>query len=74
MWRYRNQLQVEGDNFARKYALKSTRRSKEFDPDRDKFLPIVNNQKLVLLELDASKPSDSQLRQQGFKKDLSGFY
>jgi hypothetical protein len=64
----RNQLQVEGDNFARKYALKSTRRSKEFDPDRDKFLPIVNNQKLVLLELDASKPSVRNYDNKDLKK------
>lgn len=53
----RNQLQVEGDNFARKYALKSSRRNKDFDTDREKLLPILNNQKLVLLELDASRPS-----------------
>ena len=51
----RNQLQVEGDNFARKYALKSERRKKEFDSDREKLLPILNNQKLLLLELDASR-------------------
>lgn len=53
----RNQLQMEGDNFARKYALKSMRRTKEFDIDREKLLPILNNQKLVMLELDASRPS-----------------
>jgi len=53
----RNQLQIEGDNFARKYALKSARRSREFNTDREKLLPIINNQKLVILELDASKPS-----------------
>jgi len=51
----RNQLQVEGDNFARKYSLKSERRKKEFDSDREKLLPILNNQKLLLLELDASR-------------------
>jgi hypothetical protein len=53
----RNQLQVEGDNFARKYSLKSMRRTKEFEADREKLLPLINNQKLVMLELDASKPS-----------------
>lgn len=53
----RNQLQVEGDNFARKYALKSARRSREFDIDRDKMQPVLNNPKLLLLELDASKPA-----------------
>jgi hypothetical protein len=53
----RNQLQMEGDSFARKYSLKSMRRTKEFETDREKLLPIINNQKLVLLELDASRPS-----------------
>ncbi len=53
----RNQLQMEGDNFARKYSLKSMRRTKDFETDREKLLPIINNQKLVLLELDASRPS-----------------
>jgi hypothetical protein len=53
----RNQLQVEGDNFARKYGLKSARRTKDFEADREKLLPIINNQKLVMLELDASRPS-----------------
>jgi hypothetical protein len=52
-----NQLQAEGDNFARKYALKSARRTKDFESDREKLLPIINNQKLVMLELDASRPS-----------------
>lgn len=53
----RNQLQVEGDNFARKYALKSMRRGKDFETDREKLLPVINNPKLPQLELDASKPS-----------------
>ncbi len=53
----RNQLQVEGDNFARKYSLKSMRRTKEFESDREKMLPLINNQKLVMLELDAARPS-----------------
>ena len=51
----RNQLQTEGDSFARKYSLKSARRDKSFDSDRDKLQPLINNQKLVSLELDASK-------------------
>ena len=65
----RNQLQIEGDNFARKYALKSSRRQKEFDSDREKLLPIINNQKLVLLELDASKknkPADNKTLKKTF--------
>ena len=69
----RNQLQVEGDNFARKYALKSARRSKEFDTDRDKLLPIINNQKLVILELDASRSATSKLDNKEIKKTFPDF-
>jgi hypothetical protein len=69
----RNQLQVEGDNFARKYALKSARRSKEFDVDRDKMQPILNNQKLVLLELDASKPTIKNYNSKDLKKTFPDF-
>ncbi len=69
----RNQLQVEGDNFARKYALKSMRRLKEFDIDRDKMQPILNNQKLVLLELDASKPSIRNYSAKDLRKTFPDF-
>lgn len=69
----RNQLQVEGDNFARKYALKSMRRNKEFDTDRDKLLPIINNQKLVILELDASKPGYKNYDSKDLKKTFPDF-
>lgn len=69
----RNQLQVEGDNFARKYALKSIRRTKEFDIDRDKMQPILNNQKLVLLELDASKPAVRNYTVKDLKKTFPDF-
>jgi Putative Ig domain len=69
----RNQLQLEADNFARKYALKSSRRSKEFDPDRDKLLPIINNQKLVVLELDASKPGVKDYDNKELKKTFPDF-
>lgn len=69
----RNQLQLEADNFARKYALKSARRSKDFDPDRDKLLPILNNQKLVVLELDASKPGIINYDNKELKKTFPDF-
>lgn len=69
----RNQLQLEGDNFARKYALKSRRREKDFDTDRDKLLPILNNQKLVMLELDASKRTDQNVDNKGLKKTFPDF-
>lgn len=69
----RNQIQIAGDNFARKYALKSSRRNQEFDIDRDKLLPIINNQKLVILEIDASKPSRSDYSDKDLKKTFPDF-
>jgi hypothetical protein len=69
----KNQLQLEGDNFARKYALKSARRGKEFDADRDKLLLVSNNQKLVLLELDASRRSSQQINEKEIKKTFPDF-
>lgn len=65
----RNRVQSAGDEFARKYALKTARRSPEFEKDIDKLRTVMNDQKLVLLELDAytrnvnaSKVSDKQLK------------
>lgn len=53
----RNKIQALGDDFARKYSLKSSRRTQEFEKDIDKLRTAMNDQKLVLLELDAfSKP------------------
>jgi len=69
----RNQLQVEGDNFARKYALKSNRRNKEFDTDRDKLLPIINNQKLVILELSAARTATPKFDNKDMKKTFPDF-
>lgn len=69
----RNQLQLEGDSFAGKYSLKSARRDKAFDVDRDKLLPILNNQKLVNLELDASKPAYKKYSNAELKKTFADF-
>lgn len=69
----RNQLQVEGDNFARKYALKSSRRGKDFEIDRDKLQPVLNNQKLVFLELDAAKPLTRRYDSKDIKKTFPDF-
>ena len=68
-----NMAQLEGDNFARKYALKSARRNKEFDLDRDKLLPIINHQKLVLLELDASRITNKKPSTKELKKTFTDF-
>ncbi|MBS1682087.1 MAG: hypothetical protein JST48_10265 [Bacteroidetes bacterium] len=69
----RNQLQLEGDLFARKYALKSSRRDVEFDNARDKFLPIINSQKLPTLELDASRPLNVKYDAKEMKKTFADY-
>jgi hypothetical protein len=69
----KNQLQLEGDNFARKYSLKSARREKAFDADRDKLLPIINSQKLENLELTASKPAYPKYSNTEIKKTFVDF-
>jgi hypothetical protein len=69
----RNQLQLEGDNFARKYALKSARREKTFDVDRDKLLPIINNQKLEFLELSAEQTAQPKFDNKEIKKTFIDF-
>jgi hypothetical protein len=69
----RNQLQLEGDIFARKYALKANRRSIEFDNDRDKFLPLLNHQRLATLELDASKPLNTKYDAKEMKRTFADF-
>jgi hypothetical protein len=49
----RNKIQSAGDEFARKYALKSIRRNPEFDKDIEKLRAALNDPRIVLLELDA---------------------
>ena len=49
----RNKIQSAGDEFARKYALKSVRRNPEFDKDIEKLRASMSDPRIVLLELDA---------------------
>ncbi len=49
----RNKVQSAGDEFARKYALKSPRRNPEFDKDIEKLRATLSDPRIVLLELDA---------------------
>jgi hypothetical protein len=69
----KNQLQVEGDNFARKYSLKSARRTKDFEVDREKLVPIINHPKLFMLELDASLPSNPDYSNKEIKSTFADF-
>lgn len=49
----RNKVQSAGDEFARKYSLKSIRRNLEFDKDIEKLRATLSDPRIVLLELDA---------------------
>ncbi|MDO1445995.1 hypothetical protein Q0590_07010 [Rhodocytophaga aerolata] len=62
----RHEIQTKGDIFARKYALKSSRRRPEFIKDLDDFVAAMNLKGLVALELDAGwenkqKATDAQI-------------
>lgn len=58
----RNRIQSAGDEFSRKFALKSARRSAEFEKEIDKFRLAMNDQRLVLLELDAEEKGNRRAK------------
>jgi hypothetical protein len=63
----KNELQLKGDIFARKYTLKSQRRRPEFIKELDEFVALMNLKGLVALELNAgwqnkNKATDSQIQ------------
>lgn len=64
----RNRVQSHGDEFARKYALKSARRTYEFEKDIEKFRAVLNDQRIVLLELDAYSKNVSKVSDRDIKK------
>ncbi|MDH4089951.1 MAG: hypothetical protein OEV74_16595 [Cyclobacteriaceae bacterium] len=64
----RNKIQASGDEFARKYALKVPRRNTEFEKDIEKFRAVLNDQRIVLLELDAYSKDLSKVNDRDIKK------
>jgi hypothetical protein len=64
----RNRVQAAGDDFARKYALKSARRNIEFDKDIEKLRAVLNDQKIVLLELDSYSKNPSKIEDKDIRK------
>lgn len=64
----RNRVQAAGDEFARKYVLKSTRRNSEFDKDIEKLRATLNDQRIVLLELDSFSRNPSRIEDRELKK------
>ena len=62
-----------GDDFARKYALKSARRNLEFDKDIEKLRANLNDQRIVLLELDAYSKNAAKIDNKDIKKVFVDF-
>lgn len=69
----RNRVQAAGDEFAKKYAIKSTRRNAEFEKDIDKLRTAMNDQKLVLLEIDAYENNSKKVDDEAIKKTFLDF-
>ena len=69
----RNELQTKGDVFARKYALKSSRRRPEFIKDVDDFVAVMNLKGMVALELDASWKNKSKATDENIAKTFKDF-
>jgi len=69
----RNKAQSAGDEFARKYTQKSARRSPEFEKDIDKLRTVLNDQRIVLLELDAYKTNQPAYTNKDLKKAFADF-
>jgi len=64
----RNRTQAAGDEFARKFALKSGRRNQEFEKEIEKLRLVINDQRIVLLELDAYKKSQKMVDNREIKR------
>jgi len=56
------------DEFARKFALKSARRTYEFEKEIEKFRTVLNDQRIVLLELDAYSKNTAKVSDRDIKK------
>lgn len=69
----RNRVQSFGDEFARKYAFKSARRTADFDKDIDKLRTALNDQRIVLLEMDAYKKDPPKPDAKNIKKIFPDF-
>jgi hypothetical protein len=69
----RNKVQSQGDEFAKKYALKSARRNTEFEKDIDKLRNAMSDQRIVLLELDAYTRNRSKMENKEIKKIFIDF-
>lgn len=69
----KNELQTKGDIFARKYALKSSRRKSEFMKDVDELVAVMNLKGLVALELDAGWKNKAKPTNENIAKTFKDF-
>lgn len=69
----RSKIQSAGDEFARKYSLKSARRQPEFDKEIEKLRAAINDQRIVLLELDAYRKVPLKVDDKDLKKVFPDF-
>ena len=69
----RSRVQSAGDEFARKYGLKSARRQPEFDKEIEKLRTAINDQRIVLLELDAYRKGPPKVEDKDLKKIFPDF-
>ncbi len=69
----RNKVQASGDEFARKYTLKSARRSSDFDKDIEKLRTTIHDQRIVLLELEAYRKNAEAVTDKQIKKIFVDF-
>ncbi|QJW88025.1 hypothetical protein HNV11_00880 [Spirosoma taeanense] len=69
----KSELQNKGDVFAREFALKSTRRSKEFVKKLDDFRSAMSLSGLVALELDANWQSKKEATDKAIKRTFKDF-
>jgi hypothetical protein len=69
----KNELQTKGDIFARKYTLKSARRSRDFTRDLDDFIALLNLKGMVALELDAGWENKKQATDKAIKTTFKDF-
>jgi hypothetical protein len=66
-------VQSAGDEFARKYASKTARRGLDFEKDIDKLRLVLNDQRIVLLELDAYRKGAQQFSTKDVKRYFPDF-
>ncbi len=68
-----NELQVQGDIFAAKYALSSSRRNKDFSTELKKLIELTNMKNLPKLGLDSNWSTNKKASDNNIKKTFKDF-